>query len=72
MNIFETVCFIGRSHGSMTPLCPVCQEPMKQHGRTFQCAPCRQIIAFFEVSDASPYILGGAVRDQPNKEISGS
>jgi hypothetical protein len=39
----------------MTPLCPVCEEPMKEHGRAFQCEPCRQIIIFFAVSDASPY-----------------
>jgi hypothetical protein len=29
---------------------------MKEHGRTFQCEPCRQIIIFFAVSDSSPYI----------------
>jgi hypothetical protein len=40
----------------MIPRCPVCDEPMKQHGRAFRCEPCREIIIFFDVSDASPYI----------------
>jgi hypothetical protein len=47
----------------MTPLCPVCEEPMKEHGRAFQCEPCRQIIIFFAVSDASPYLAAdGLIR----------
>jgi hypothetical protein len=29
---------------------------MKDNGRTFQCEPCREIIIFFAVSDASPYM----------------
>jgi len=29
---------------------------MKEQGRTFQCEPCREIIIFFAVSDASPYL----------------
>jgi hypothetical protein len=33
---------------------------MEKHGRAFQCEPCRQIIIFFHVSDASPYIAAGA------------
>jgi hypothetical protein len=45
----------------MPPLCPVCEEPMKEHGRAFQCEPCRQTIIFFAVSDASPYIAAGRV-----------
>jgi len=28
---------------------------MKERGRAFQCEPCREIIIFFAVSDASPY-----------------
>jgi len=27
----------------------------------FQCEPCRQIIIFFAVSDASPYVAAGRV-----------
>jgi hypothetical protein len=41
--------------------CPLCKESMKKQGRTFQCDPCRQIIIFFTVSDASPYIALGVV-----------
>jgi hypothetical protein len=33
---------------------------MNEHGRAFQCEPCRQIIIFFAVSDASSYIAAGA------------
>jgi hypothetical protein len=40
----------------MTPLCPVCKEPMKEQGRSFRCEPCRQFIVFFDVPDASIYI----------------
>jgi tRNA(Ile2) C34 agmatinyltransferase TiaS len=40
----------------IAPLCPACCEPMKEHGRVFQCEPCRQIIIFFAVSVASPYL----------------
>jgi hypothetical protein len=29
---------------------------MMEQGRAFQCEPCREIIIFFAVSDASPYI----------------
>jgi hypothetical protein len=29
---------------------------MKEQGRAFQCEPCREIIVFFAVSDASPYV----------------
>jgi hypothetical protein len=29
---------------------------MKEQGRTFQREPCREIIIFFAVSDASPYL----------------
>jgi tRNA(Ile2) C34 agmatinyltransferase TiaS len=39
----------------MTPHCPACCEPMKKQGRAFKCAPCREIIIFFRVTDASPY-----------------
>jgi hypothetical protein len=34
---------------------------MKEHGRAFQCEPCRQTIIFFAVSDRSPYIAAGRV-----------
>jgi hypothetical protein len=34
---------------------------MKKQGRAFRCAPCREIIMFFAVSDASPYIALAAV-----------
>jgi len=34
---------------------------MKEHDRAFQCEPCRQIIIFFAVSDASPYVAAGRV-----------
>jgi hypothetical protein len=34
---------------------------MKEHGRTFQCEPCRQIIIFFAVSDGSAYVAAGAL-----------
>jgi hypothetical protein len=43
----------------MKPLCPACCEPMKEQGRAFQCEPCREIIIFFAVSDASPYFAAG-------------
>jgi tRNA(Ile2) C34 agmatinyltransferase TiaS len=43
----------------MTPLCPACDKPMTAHGRAFLCEPCRQIIIFFDVSDASPYTKAG-------------
>jgi hypothetical protein len=33
---------------------------MEKHGRAFQCKSCRQIIIFFDVSDASLYIAAGA------------
>jgi hypothetical protein len=35
---------------------------MKEQGRAFQCEPCREIIIFFAVSDASPYIAASTVR----------
>jgi hypothetical protein len=43
---------------------------MKEQGRVFECEPCREIIIFFAVSDASPYIALAAVdraakRDSP-------
>jgi hypothetical protein len=46
----------------MKPLCPACREPMKEQGRAFQCEPCREIIIFFAVSDASPYIAASTAR----------
>jgi hypothetical protein len=46
----------------MTPRCPACDEPMKEHGRAFECGPCRQIIIFFAVSDAPPYSAADAGR----------
>jgi hypothetical protein len=35
---------------------------MKEQGRAFQCEPCREIIIFFVVSDASPYIAASTAR----------
>jgi hypothetical protein len=35
---------------------------MKEQGRAFQCEPCREIIIFFAVSDASPYIAASTAR----------
>jgi hypothetical protein len=29
---------------------------MKEYGSAFQCEPCREIIIFFAMSDASPYV----------------
>jgi tRNA(Ile2) C34 agmatinyltransferase TiaS len=52
----------------MTPLCPVCVQPMKKHGRAFQCERCRQIIVFFEVSDVSRYINDRTEPELPKKE----
>jgi hypothetical protein len=60
----ETFGRFRRSNGAMTPPCPACDEPMKQYGRAFQCEPCREIIVFFDVSDASPYIEAGRVHGQ--------
>jgi tRNA(Ile2) C34 agmatinyltransferase TiaS len=56
----------------MTPHCPMCDEPMKEHGRVFLCEPCRQIIIFLVVSETSPYVvsLGAAVasNEKPRHE----
>jgi tRNA(Ile2) C34 agmatinyltransferase TiaS len=52
----------------MTPLCPVCVEPMKKHDRAFQCERCRQIIVFFEVPDTSRYIDALMEPEPPKKE----
>jgi hypothetical protein len=41
---------------------------MKEYGRAFQCEPCQQIIIFFNVSEASPYLPAEAGRDPPKKE----
>ena len=51
----------------MTPLCPVCKEPMKEHRRSFRCEPCRQFIVFFNVSDASQYVPSRAEREHSAK-----
>jgi hypothetical protein len=40
---------------------------MKEYDRAFQCEPCREIIIFFAVSDASPYIA--ARRVLPKEEV---
>jgi hypothetical protein len=48
-------------------LCPVCEQPMEEHGRTFQCEPCRQIVIFLTVSDASPYIAAMPARYCPKE-----
>jgi hypothetical protein len=55
----ETVGCFRRSHCAMRPLCPACEQPMKEYDRAFQCEPCREIIIFFAVSDASPHIAEG-------------
>ena len=56
----------------MTPHCPMCDEPMKEHGRVFLCEPCKQIIIFLVVSETSPYVvsLGAAVasNEKPRHE----
>jgi hypothetical protein len=44
-----------------------CEETMKEHGRAFQCEPCRQIIVFFRFTDASPYELQYARRSGPEE-----
>ena len=55
-------------HGAvMTPLCPVCKEPMKERGRAFQCEPCRQILIFFRMPDTSPYIASRAGPSEQRK-----
>jgi hypothetical protein len=54
----------------MTPRCPVCEEPMVKQGGSFGCEPCRQIIIFFEVSDASPYLALAANDRQPKIDLS--
>ena len=28
---------------------------MKEHGRAFQCEPCRQFLVFFEAPDTPPF-----------------
>jgi len=45
----------GAQVAGMTPRCP-------KQGGSFGCEPCRQIIIFFEVSDASPYLALAAQR----------
>jgi hypothetical protein len=65
MSQAATVGCFRRCRGAMTPPCPACDGPTKDHGRTFHCEPCREIIIFFAVSDASPYIAAGAVRVHP-------
>jgi hypothetical protein len=62
---------LGWSGDDMIPLCPACCEPMKKQGRAFQCAPCREIIVFFAVSDASPYIASGVVDRVAKQDSSG-
>jgi hypothetical protein len=45
---------------------------MEEQGRVFQCEPCREIIIFFAVSDASPYIAASTARaDDPATRRSG-
>jgi hypothetical protein len=69
LNALEPAGRLRRSNYQMPPMCPVCIKPMKEYDRAFQCDPCRQIIIFFEVSDASRYIpSGGALRGNPQKE----
>jgi hypothetical protein len=46
----------GSEIAAVKPHCPMCNEPMKEHGRVFICEPCRQFIIFLEVSDTSPYV----------------
>ena len=52
----------------MTPHCPVCNEPMKQHGRVYQCEPCRQIIIFLDVSGCTPYTASCGAPMAPNEK----
>jgi hypothetical protein len=54
----------------MTPHCPTCNEPMKEHGRLFLCEPCRQIIIFLVVSETSPYIASRGVAVASNERRS--
>jgi hypothetical protein len=71
---------IGTESGSrrlvaaMLPHCPVCDEPMKERGRAYQCGPCRQTIIFFAVSDTSPFIascVAMAPNEKPQHESRG-
>jgi hypothetical protein len=53
----------GAQVAGMTPRCP-------KQGGSFGCEPCRQIIIFFEVSDASPYLALAANYRQPKIDLS--
>jgi hypothetical protein len=46
---------------SLRVTCPACEKPMKENGPAFHCESCREIIIFFAVSDASPYVAAGRV-----------
>jgi hypothetical protein len=46
---------------SLRVTCPACEKPMKEIGSAFHCEPCREIIIFFAVSDASPYVTARRV-----------
>jgi hypothetical protein len=60
----RTASVASASMNPMTPSCPVCEEPMKKRSRPFRCEPCRQIIIFVAVSDASPYIASRRVSEE--------
>jgi len=67
LNTIETVGLSGVPLIPMTPFCPVCKEPMKEHGRSFQCEPCRQFMVFFDVSDVLSNAPTSAQREHPEK-----
>jgi hypothetical protein len=50
---------------ALTTRCLACNEPMKQGHRGSQCEPCRLFVAFFVVSDMSPYLTSDAQRAHP-------
>jgi hypothetical protein len=52
---------MGRSVPALTAQCPVCDEPMKEDGRTFACRPCRQILIFFPVAEGAAALWPSAV-----------
>jgi hypothetical protein len=55
----------------MKPICPACDKSMKEHGRAFRCEPCREIIIFFKVSNASPYLLASPMIPLPTSNLPG-
>jgi hypothetical protein len=55
----------GTPMAALTSRCLACNEPMKQGRRAFQCEPCRLFVAFFVVSDTSPYLTSDVQRAHP-------